>query len=647
MITALAPMFSRVTARAKTPRLRAMRKFAEDEITLTTGPHKGRKFDLSRAPFARLWFAEQDRGWRRFVATGPQQSGKTLCAFIIPTLYHLFEIGETVLCGLPSLDMVADKWGLDLMPAIAGTRYRELLPSGGPGSRGGETPSVTFKNGATLRFMTGGGSDKARSAFTSRVLVVTETDGMDEAGAASREADKITQLEGRTSAFGEQARCYMECTVSLEDGRTWREYVAGTKSRIGIRCPHCRDYVTPERPHLIGWQEAADVIAAGEGSHFACPKCGVSWSEEDRGAANHDCRLIHRGQDVDADGNVTGPMPRTDTLGFRWSAVNNLLVPTSVVGQREWKARRAPDEELAERELTQFVWAIPAKDRKQEVANLDATLITSTRTTTDVRGVVPADATGITVGVDVGGWLLHWTAIAWRPGATPHVIDYGRVEVPKEIMGQEQAVLNALRQMRDDICGEGWGGRTPALVFVDAGWLQDVTLNFCRESGAAFYATKGCGTGGSRRIVRQTGSKVVGLGDGWEMVNLPDGNRIIEVNADHWKTWLHARLKTPMGKPGAFTLFHYTDHMSFGKHLTAERQIQEFAKEKGLVTRWEAVSRNNHWLDSTALACVAGSAAGMKLLAVESPATPPPPQVEPEYDRRPSQNWATSFRGRY
>ena len=264
---------------------------------------------MSRTPYAALWFAEQTRGWRRSVATGPQQSGKTLCGFVIPAMFHLFEIGETVICGLPSLDMVADKWGQDLLPAIAASKYRDLLPTGGPGSRGGETPSITFKNGPTLKFMTGGGGDKSRAGYTARVLVVTEVDGMDEAGGASREADKITQLEGRTSAFGDHARIYLECTVSTESGRTWQEYVGGTHSRIAIRCSHCMGFVTPERGDFAGWQEARDVIEAGELARMVCPGCKMPWTEEERIAANRDCRLVHRGQEIDPDGNVTGPAP--------------------------------------------------------------------------------------------------------------------------------------------------------------------------------------------------------------------------------------------------------------------------------------------------------------------------------------------------
>jgi hypothetical protein len=160
-----------------------MRQFAEEEIVLPNGPFAGRRFRCARQPFAGLWFDEVDSGrWSRHVATGPSQSGKTLSCFVIPLLYHLFELGETVICGLPDMDMAADKWREDLLPVIERSRYRELLPRVGGGSRGGKVQTLQFLNGATLKFMSGGGSDKSRAGFTSRVVVITETDGMDEAG---------------------------------------------------------------------------------------------------------------------------------------------------------------------------------------------------------------------------------------------------------------------------------------------------------------------------------------------------------------------------------------------------------------------------------------------------------------------------------
>jgi hypothetical protein len=170
-------------SQARPQRLRSMRQFAEEEVIIPDGPFAGRPFRCARQPYTGLWFDEVDSGrWTRCVATGPTQSGKTLSCFIIPLLYHLFEMGETVICGLPDMDMASDKWNMDILPVLEQSRYRDLMPQRGGGSRGGKVESVKFTNGATLKFMSGGGSDKSRAGFTSRVVVVTETDGMDQPG---------------------------------------------------------------------------------------------------------------------------------------------------------------------------------------------------------------------------------------------------------------------------------------------------------------------------------------------------------------------------------------------------------------------------------------------------------------------------------
>jgi hypothetical protein len=99
-------------SRARPPRLRTMREFAEQEIVIPDGPFANRHFRCSRQPYTGLWFDALDSGhWNRCVATGPTQSGKTLACFIIPLLYHLFEIGET-----------------DLRPAGYGHGRRQVAP---------------------------------------------------------------------------------------------------------------------------------------------------------------------------------------------------------------------------------------------------------------------------------------------------------------------------------------------------------------------------------------------------------------------------------------------------------------------------------------------------------------------------------------
>ncbi|MBN1458337.1 MAG: phage terminase large subunit family protein, partial [Armatimonadetes bacterium] len=536
----------------RSPRLRTMREFAEAEIVIPDGPYEGRRFRCSRQPYSGLWFDAVDSGrWNRFVATGPTQSGKTLCCFVVPVMFHLFEIGETVICGLPHMDMAADKWREDLLPVISRSRYRELLPRLGGGSRGGKVDAIKFENGATLKFMSGGGGDKSRAGFTSRVLVITETDGMDEPGGASREADKITQLEARTRAYGSRKRIYTECTVSVEAGRTWREYQAGTSSVIMTLCSRCGEFVSPGREHLRGWQEAETALDAAERSAFHCPACGEAWTDAERAEANARAVLVHRGQEIDPSGAVTGDPPRTTTLGFRWSAVHNLFQSAGDVGADEWKAARSADEQNAEKEMLQFVWALPYVPPAVDSTPLEMHALVR-RVTGSRRGIVPKGVDSLTMAVDLGKWLCHWVLVAWCDGARGQVVDYGRVEVSSDQFGVERGLLIALRELRDAVLA-GWPGeggderRVPDQVWIDMGYQAETVYQFCRESaegsGARFRPSQGLGESQDRaRRYSQPKSKggdVRFVGEGYHLSFLrKEGLHLVEVNADHWKTWV-------------------------------------------------------------------------------------------------------------
>jgi hypothetical protein len=129
---------------------------------------------------------------------------------------------------------------------------------------------------------------------------------------------------------------------------------------------------------------------------------------------------------------------------------------------------------------------------------------------------------------------------------------------------------------------------------------------------------------------RPASSRVVKVGAGYHLVRLQMGSGrppvdLAEIDADHWKTWLHKRLTTPTGQPGSMTLHQArpNEHLSLAKHLTAERQVEEFTGRRGAVIRWERVARSNHWFDAMYVACAAGHSVGVRLLA-EDAARPAP-----------------------
>lgn len=622
---ALTSAFRWGLSRATAPVSRTMERWVEDEIVIPSGRFKDLRYRHSRHPASRLWFQAVDSGkWSRFAATGPTQNGKTLMCYVLPDLYHLFELGESVLVGLPSMSMANDKWSQDFLPVIQASRYRDLLPTQGEGSRGGEVKrAIKFRNGAELRFMGGGGSDKTRAGYTVRVVSVTETDGMDEAGSGSREADKIEQFEGRARSYGRTGkRVYLECTVSIESGRIWQEFTRGTESRIARPCPHCREYVTPEREHLLGWDTSLSEEEAAQNAFWACPACGEAWTEDDREHAAKSAVLVHRGQSVTTDGEIVGDAPLTQTLGFRWSAIDNPFVTAADLGAEEWLAKRNRDRENAEKKMRQFVWSVPYEPPDVELTPLNPETIMERKSGLK-KGVVPDDAIGVVVGIDTGKRALHWHVEAVGPeGKWLRVIDYGIQSVQADKLGVYRALVEALGQLSGYL-DSGWksSNRTyaPSQVWIDSGYHEhtDAVYAFCAEKnqgrklGQEIYRpTKGYGEG--QREGRYIGPKsksddILYVGKEYyialvrrKKVILP-GVLLVHINSDHWKSEFHQRLLMPEDADGALSLFDTADpfeHAELTNHYVAERQREKFIPGRGTVVVWDRESRQNHYLDA-------------------------------------------------
>ena len=116
----------------------------------------------------------------------------------------------------------------------------------------------------------------------------------------------------------------------------------------------------------------------------------------------------------------------------------------------------------------------------------------------------------------------------------------------------------------------------------------------------------------------------------------------MEIDADHWKTWVHQRLSTPVGKAGAMTLFQAPpqEHLALAKHLTAETKTEEFVAGRGVVVKWERLRRQNHWFDALYNACAAGHLCGVRLVGADKADGPRPEERDRNvFDRSHGTPW--------
>lgn len=633
----------RTFKRARIRRRRSMREWAEQMIVIPDGPFKGLRYRVERTPYAGPLFDAMDSTlFKRIVITGPAQSGKSLHGFVIPILYSLFELRETVILGVPTMDIAEDKWREDIYPVImASPELKRMLPSRGGGSRGGFDEAIQLANGATLRSMSGGGDDASRSHFTARIVVITETDKMDTAGSTSREADPVTQLEARTNAYGDAAVVYMECTLSNVQGRTNQEIINSTNSRLAVECPKCKAWVVPGREHFVGWQDVASEDEAREKARFHCPSCSKAWTPKQRASILKRCRMIHKGQTIDSDGNVVGEPPTGKTLGFKWSAFHNMFATEKSLASEEWHAQNADNEDAAEKRLCQFVWAEPYTPPEQDETTLDIPTIIA-RTAAPNRGMVPADAQVLTAALDPGKYFSWWSVVAWMPGGRGHVVDYGYLRTPSEDMDVELAVMVTLREFRD-ICDQGWPSEdgqevVPDQVFYDSGWMaKEAVYPFIRETARNEHrAIKGFGTGQHDKLgyhePKQLTKTIKHIGNRYHAVWIKaSGLFLIEIDADAYKSKSRRALTVDPGEPGALTLFDTlapAEHTKFAKHLLAEQPQNEFKPGVGIITTWVRKQRQNHWFDTLYMNYAAGHLVGVRIVEPRSPVVQQPTEQQ-------------------
>lgn len=612
--TALLRSSARVMAeicRSMRPRrVRTMRRWAEEEFVIPDGDYQGTRFNPAIQPAHALWLDEIDSGrWREHYLLACQQSGKSVSGFLIPLLYHVFELRQTVICGIPLLDLRKDKWEMEILPAIEASRYRDLLPTSGAGSKGGVSALVKFQHGAAIRFMTGGGNDKTRSSFTAPVLVTTETEGFGSVSVSSSEnVTPLDQLRGRTSFYGSRARIYHECTVENEHGIMWTGHQTGSGGQVMFPCPGCGTGIHPEREHLVGWHDHETELRAKQAVRWSCPSCGILFTESDRKQALRLARIVHRGQ-LFVNGEVQGANPETEVLSVRYGASANAFSEAGMIGVAEWRIKYQMETEAGEaasRALDQWTYTRPIKEAAIVIDPLDIQRLLMRQGKT-ARGFCPADTELLTAGCDVRKTQLHWFVIAWRKDGGPRLVDFGIERVPSADMPIGEAILVAGETVQEYFrAGFPVEGSEDVLsvaqTLVDAGYQTDDIEALCAKD-STWLPAMGFGTGMLRdkkyakpRNVRS--ARIIG--NGWHVADVR-GRLLVELDANKGKSALHRALSVPDHDSPHALLFcsaNQQDLRDMVYELTAEEQRDRHKPGVGLVTEWKPVRKRNHFLDA-------------------------------------------------
>jgi phage terminase large subunit GpA-like protein len=160
-------------------------------------------------------------------------------------------------------------------------------------------------------------------------------------------------------------------------------------------------------------------------------------------------------------------------------------------------------------------------------------------------------------------------------------------------------------------------------LLIDANWGQstDVVYQFCRQSkhSGIIIPSHGKYVGAASipfsEYRRKRGDRV---GHHWR-IPTTTGNRQVRhvlIDANYWKSFVHARLAVSMGDPGCLSLFGRDEktHQLLAEHLTAEFRVKTMARDR-TVDEWKlrATRADNHWFDCLVGAAVAASIQGASL----------------------------------
>lgn len=260
------------------------------------------------------------------------------------------------------------------------------------------------------------------------------------------------------------------------------------------------------------------------------------------------------------------------------------------------------------------------------------------------RGRVPVDAVYLTAMIDVQKELLYWAVAAWAPDFTGYIIDYGawpdqqrhywsladarptlQQKFPRA--GLEGAIFGGLKALTEEICGREWHRDDGAAVridrcLIDANWGEstDVVYQFCRQSQHATVLLPAHGRFVGATSVpfaeykKRRGDRV---GHHWRIPSVT-GKRAIRhilTDANYWKSFIHTRLRVPMGDRGCLSLFRAKPHVHrmLAEHLTAEYAVTVEAKGRR-IDEWKLrPGRDNHLLDCLVGCAVAASERGATL----------------------------------
>jgi hypothetical protein len=258
------------------------------------------------------------------------------------------------------------------------------------------------------------------------------------------------------------------------------------------------------------------------------------------------------------------------------------------------------------------------------------------------RGTVPEKAIRLTAFIDPGDDYLTWLVCAWEANFTGAVIDFGtwpdqgqdfskatvRHPLNEKYPGtaKEGAILAGLKDLLKLLLArQFFQGDNPmqiGLCMVDTGYKPDVVhaaLRITRQAAARPSRGRGI-TAGKVQFDDYKRDRCREMGLHW-WIPKDTPHAVIQIDTNFWKTFVHSRLATAAGDPGALTLFGQPeDHALLAAHILAEYYTLPKTEKDVTVQEWhQHVGRDNELFDALVGAAAGAAKLGCSVITAKGP----------------------------
>jgi phage terminase large subunit GpA-like protein len=348
------------------------------------------------------------------------------------------------------------------------------------------------------------------------------------------------------------------------------------------------------RFNLIRFPLKATPLEAGREAFIECPACHGVIEERHKEAMNANGRFVAPGQSVDAKGNIHGAPRETLTASYWVSGLASPFVSTRERISTLVEAQQSGDDAMVQQAMNAGFGELysPGGGEVPEWVEIKE----KSRLATYKRGEVPEDVLYLTLACDVQKHSIPWVIRGWGARASSWLINYGYLRGDTS----EEEIWDAL----GDLVSQPIDGVPIKLAFVDSGFRPGKTdtlpinriYEFCRRFMRRVRPTKG--SSGAMRTPLIFSKIEVSRKDGKAAKY---GLDLVRLDTDHWKSWVHERLRWPPDHVGGWHVFNGVDD-DYCHQLVSEARLK---KPTGAV-EWVQRSRDNHFFDCEAMQAAAG-----------------------------------------